>query len=143
MTRSEKELINEKLLSLQGYYTELKAFKKITFDEYRGNNLYRRTVERLSQLIVEVAADINNIILKSLSREPAVDFYSSYKELAEAGILPKDFAESIAPSTGLRNIIVQEYQKLDDRIVYESIQDTLKYYLKYMDIVSRLKSSLC
>ncbi len=139
MTKNEKELIHEKLLSLQGYYTELKDFKKITFDEYRSNNLYRRTVERLIQLIVEVATDINNILLKSLSIGPTLDYYSSFMELAEAGILPKDFAESIAPSTGLRNIIVHEYQKLDDKIVYESIQDTLQYYLKYMDIVSNLR----
>ncbi len=28
MTKNEKELIHEKLLSLQGYYTELKDFEK-------------------------------------------------------------------------------------------------------------------
>jgi uncharacterized protein YutE (UPF0331/DUF86 family) len=138
VTRNEKEIVQEKLLSLQGYYTELKEFEKITFADYCGNNLYRRTVERLIQLIVEAATDINNILLKSLSKGPTADYYSSFMELAEAGILPGDFAESIAPSTGLRNIIVHEYQKLDNRIVYESIQDTLKYYLKYMDIISKL-----
>jgi len=43
-----------------------------------------------------------------------------------------DFALTIAPSTGLRNILVHEYAKIDDTIVYHSIADTLKHYGRYV-----------
>jgi len=44
-----------------------------------------------------------------------------------------DFALKIAPSTGLRNILVHEYQKIEDDIVYKSIKHVLDYYLIYFD----------
>ncbi|WP_279236996.1 type VII toxin-antitoxin system HepT family RNase toxin [Heliorestis convoluta] len=99
--------------------------------------LHKRAVERTIQLIVEVATDINNMILKALKKGPTVDYFSSFIELGELEVLPIEFALKIAPSTGLRNVIVHEYQKIDDHIVYSSIQDVLTYYEKYVRYIFR------
>lgn len=136
MGKVELDIILEKIAALQGYYKELKDLEHISFKEYNQNNLYKRTVERLIQLIVESGTDINNMLLKDLNRGPTADYYSSFIELAEADVITMEFAMNIAPSTGLRNVIVHEYQKLDDLKVYKSIQDTLKYYLQYMKLIN-------
>ena len=44
-------------------------------------------------------------------------------------------AEEIAPSAGLRNRLVHEYEEIDDQIVYQSIQKTLASYKKYIKII--------
>lgn len=136
MGKVEIEIIQEKLLSLHNYYSELLELKDISYEEYIGNKLYKRTVERLIQLIVEAATDINNILLKGLSLGPTVDYFSSFIELAEAEIFPIEFALKIAPSTGLRNVIVHEYQKINDKMVYQAIKETLKYYKIYMEYIN-------
>lgn len=136
MSGIEREVIQEKLGSLMKYYKELKDLEGITWEEYVQNNLYHRTVERLLQLIVEVATDINNMLLKSHAKGPTSDYFSSFIALAEADVIPTDFALKIAPSTGLRNVIVHEYQKIDDKLVYHSIETTLKYYLQYLKIIA-------
>lgn len=136
MSRVEIEIIKEKIFALMGYYSELKELENISYEEYIQNKLYKRSVERLLQLVVEVASDINNLILKGLGFSVAMDYYSTFIELAESGVLPMDFALEIAPSTGLRNIIVHEYQKINDQIVYAAIADTLKYYKKYMKYIN-------
>lgn len=41
-------------------------------------------------------------------------------------------ALEIAPSTGLQNILVHEYTKIDDSIVYNSITNVLAYYCQYL-----------
>lgn len=54
-----------------------------------------------------------------------------------------DFALKIAPLTGLRNVIVHEYQKINDRIVHKAIGDTLacyKSYMKYINEYLNIKS---
>lgn len=135
MGKIEVEIINEKLTALHVYYQELKELENITFEEYRNNNLYKRSIERLIQLVVETSTDINNMILKGLDKGPTVDYYSSFIELAEAQVIPMEFALQIAPSTGLRNVIVHEYQKVDDEIVFKSIKKTLEYYLKYIKLI--------
>ncbi|QUL99291.1 MAG: DUF86 domain-containing protein [Candidatus Fermentithermobacillus carboniphilus] len=42
---------------------------------------------------------------------------------------------AIAPSAGERNIIVHEYEDIDDVTVFESIDDTLNLYREYVTAV--------
>ncbi len=101
MNRPDKEIMQEKLSALQSYYRELKELQDITYEEYCSSNLYRRTVERLLQLIVETATDINNMVLKMISKETPTDYYSSFIKMAEYNVFPMDFALEIAPTTGM------------------------------------------
>ena len=56
---------------------------------------------------------------------------------AENKVIDMDFALKIAPSTGLRNILVHEYQKIDDKIVYHSLNNIHQYYSQYIDVLSK------
>lgn len=133
MNSPDKEIMQEKLSALQTYYRELRELQYLTYEEYCSNYLYKRTAERLLQLIVETATDINNMVLKVMGKETPTDYYSSFIKMAECNVFPMDFALEIAPSTGMRNIIVHEYQKVDDRLIHASIRGTLNYYLQYME----------
>lgn len=125
-------IICKKLGVLFGYYKELEQLTNdLTLDKYKENLLLKRAIEREIQLIVECATDINNMILKKLNKGPAKDYFNSFIDLAEEDIIDMDFALRIAPSTGLRNILVHEYQRIDDNIVYKSIWNVLDYYKLY------------
>ena len=134
---SDHDRICAKLEKLQNYYTELKSLSSISLDEYLRNQVYRRAVERTLQLIVESATDINNMLLKMLGQKGAVDYFNSFINMAEQNIIPMEFALKIAPSTGLRNILVHEYEEIDDKVVYNSISNCLDHYLEYMDLINR------
>jgi uncharacterized protein YutE (UPF0331/DUF86 family) len=55
----------------------------------------------------------------------------------ELGILPAEFAERIAKSAGLRNILVHDYNDVDRRIVYGSIASCLADYPRYVEAIGR------
>ncbi|MCX7842360.1 MAG: DUF86 domain-containing protein [Clostridia bacterium] len=133
----DKTIICKKLDALIGYYKELKDFSAIPIDEYMKNTLVRRAIERQLQLIVECATDINNMILKRLRNSPSKDYFNSFIDLAEENILSHEFALKIAPSTGMRNIIVHQYQKVNDEIVYKSIDSTLLHYKVYIEEINK------
>ncbi len=134
----DNEIICAKLEVMLGYYNELiNVVKNVTFENYKENILVKRTIEREIQLIVESATDINNMILKKLNKGPAKDYFNSFIELAENNIIDVDFALKIAPSTGLRNILVHEYNKINDEIVFNSISNIINYYNRYFEIVSK------
>ncbi|MBI3887758.1 DUF86 domain-containing protein, partial [Candidatus Microgenomates bacterium] len=59
------------------------------------------------------------------------NFRESFILLAELDIYPKDFAEKISQSVGLRNILVHEYQELDEKILYDAISECFEEYTKY------------
>jgi len=134
---SDSDRICAKLDKLYAYYAELKNISTISLEEYNHNVLYRRAIERTMQLIVECATDINNMLLKMHGQKGSTDYFNSFIDIAELNIIPTDFALKIAPSTGLRNILVHEYEDINDEIVYRSIGTCLQYYLEYMDLINQ------
>lgn len=129
----DRVLICNKLQVLLKYYRELRGLAEgLTLEEYSAQLIIRRAIERQIQLIVECATNINIMVLKQLKQTPSKDYFNSFLDLAENDVISSDFALEIAPSTGLRNILVHEYTKIDDVIVYHSITSVLTYYCKYL-----------
>jgi uncharacterized protein YutE (UPF0331/DUF86 family) len=131
------EIIINKLIKMEKYISELEKFKPKTFKKYQKDQLKRYAIERLIQLIIDLALDINNILIKKSDRYPAQDYYSSFLELIELEILSEEFAKDIAPSTGIRNRLVHEYEEVDNKVVYQNLDKLIKYYLSYIKHINQ------
>ncbi|MCL6645753.1 MAG: DUF86 domain-containing protein [Dehalococcoidia bacterium] len=51
------------------------------------------------------------------------------------GVYPQEFADRIARSAGLRNILVHDYNDADRKIVHASITSCLRDYHRYVEYV--------
>lgn len=131
------EIIVNKLIKMEEYISELEDFKPQTYREYKNDQLKRYAIERLIQLIIDLALDVNNILIKKSDHYPAQDYFSSFLELVDLEILPEEFAKDIAPSTGIRNRLVHEYEKVNDKLVYQNLDKLIKYYLDYIKYVNQ------
>jgi hypothetical protein len=60
------EVLQEKLIKMSQYITELKQLSAYTYEEYADDMKIKYSVERLLQLIIDLALDINNMILSYL-----------------------------------------------------------------------------
>jgi uncharacterized protein YutE (UPF0331/DUF86 family) len=100
--------------------------------------LTKRGVERLLQLLVEVASDVNSILLTQRGVAPPDSYYRSFISAGEHRILPKALARALAPSAGLRNRIVHEYGEYKDSLVYPNIRKMHRLYGEYVKHVERL-----
>ena len=139
----KKDIVIRKLTKLKGYLQELSTYKSISWEEYIEAFQNQRTVERLIQLVVDIAVDINTHMLVDEGYAPPSDAYNSFLEASsKLGLFPESFAQSIAPSTGERNIIVHEYEQIDDVIIYSSIGETLSFYEDYIKHVSTYLNQL-
>ena len=58
-----RDLLLRKVNSMKEYLLELETFRSVSFGEYKDTINNRRSVERLIQLLVECASDINVHIL--------------------------------------------------------------------------------
>ncbi|MFN3532104.1 MAG: type VII toxin-antitoxin system HepT family RNase toxin [Candidatus Brocadia sp.] len=131
----DKEIFLSKLNYLKNYYEELKSFELLSFNQYIQDKIKRRAVERLLQLIFEVACDTNNFIL-SKRGITAESYYDSFLKMGEAGIIEKDIASKLARTTGLRNRIIHEYGDYKDEVVYKNISIFIEFYGKYLKILA-------
>jgi len=128
----DKRMIQTKIKSIQVDLEQLKRFKKLSFNDVVKSYDTHKIVERIIELVVNEAIDINqHLIAESKDSELSFDFKESFLLLAKLGVYPKKFAEEISKSAGLRNILVHQYRKLDEKIFYNSIKDCLKQYTRY------------
>lgn len=127
----DKEIFIGKLNYLKNYYEELKCFESLNFNQYIQDKIKRRAIERLLQLIVEVACDINSFVL-SKSGIVGESYHDSFVKMGEAGTLEKDVAMKLARTTGLRNRIIHEYGEYKDEVVYKNIFIFMEFYGIYL-----------
>ncbi len=128
-------VVKRKLQKMAQYLDELASMRPASLDEYLSDVRGRRAVERLIQLIVDVAVDLNTHIVVDAGHPAPDDAHSSFTEVGRLRVLPSGLAGAIAPSAGERNIIVHEYEDLDDAVIYESIGETLRLYREYIRAV--------
>ena len=99
----------------------------LSFQHYIQDKVARRAVERLLQLVVEVACDINNFVL-SKKGIIAESYYDSFLKMGEAEIIEKAVALKLAKTTGLRNRIIHEYGEYKDEVVYKNVSIFIEFY---------------
>jgi uncharacterized protein YutE (UPF0331/DUF86 family) len=129
------EIVRRKLLHLDGYIRELELYREINLDAYLATGGPRRTIERLVQLIVETAVDVNLHVATEIEGRPPADYRESFRAAARIGLIPRALAGDLAPSAGLRNVLVHEYADVDDARVHAAIPLVLDGFREYAGAV--------
>src|SRR3990172_7165599 len=87
--------------------------------------------------IVMRAVDVNEHLVSELAtgeeRSSRLSYRDTFLMLADYGVYPKEFADRIANSAGLRSILVHDYNDVDRRIVHASIRICLQDYHRYLE----------
>lgn len=131
------EVVRRKLAHLSGYLDELDAYANVGLDTYLTHDGPRRAIERLIQLVVESAVDINVHICTEATGAPPPDYRSSFIETAGHGVFPADLAERLAPAAGLRNALTHDYADIDDVRVLDALPMVLSGFRDYTTHVTR------
>ena len=127
----DRELLTRKLAQLAQYLGELEPLHALSYEDYLRQPLARYAAERLLQLLVDTAVDVNAHLAVELANTPPQDYHDSFAKAAQAGVLPADFALAIAQSAGLRNRLVHQYEAVDHAIVYHAIAEAIAQYTQY------------
>ena len=106
-----------------------------TLDDILQDNFKYHTAERVFQLVVDTIIDINIHIIKEDITAAPDDFQSTFNILADHDILPRDFAEKIAPAVGLRNRVVHRYESLQRKTFIELLKENFSDFEKYLSLI--------
>jgi predicted nucleotidyltransferase len=74
----DRELVNRKLSQIVEYLTALTPLQALSYADYMQQPLSRYAAERLLQLIVDTAVDINAHLIVELTSTPPQDDYDSF-----------------------------------------------------------------
>jgi len=133
------ELVRRKLHLISDDLERLVVFRDETLAALVADPLRMAAVERLLERIVMRAIDVNEHLLAELAADThrctRLTYRDTFVMLAPLGVYAKEFAERIANSAGLRNILVHDYNDADRAIVHAAIRDCLREYHAYVEHV--------
>lgn len=89
--------------------------------EFSDESLLRDVVERNFEVAIQCCLDIANRIISIERTKKPSDYRDSLLKLGELGVIPRDFARSIAPLAGFRNVLIHEYIDIDWDEVYGNL----------------------
>ncbi len=131
-----KEIIKAKLNAMRENLVKLKAELEATDEALKKDDRAKSALERYFQLVVDAAVSINEHIISEENLEVPDDYFGTFPILGKAGILPMEFAEKIAPSVGLCNQIIHQYEKIDVYLMLQNIRKNIHQYDEYMSLIA-------
>lgn len=120
----DRERLLAKIDALDGYLKEIREILPVDFEEYRRIEK-RRACERLLQVSIECIIDICGLIVSGLRLGLPAEEDDLFEKLEQAGIISPSRKEALKGMKGFRNILVHEYGRIDDRMVYELLRTKL------------------
>jgi len=132
------EFVHRKLQLIADDLSGLLGFRDETLATLTGDFVKLAAVERIIERIVMRAIDINEHLISELStgeesRTTRLTYRDTFLRLSDLGVYSGEFAQQIARSAGMRNILVHDYNDLDRKILHQSIRLCLSDYRQYID----------
>jgi len=136
-----REIVNKRIQLLTKYLDRLEGFQSVNFDQYLNNFDLQLIAERLIELLVEAASDINSYLLVQIYQQPPETYFDSFIEMGNRGIINRELSTKLAQSAGMRNRLVHQYDEINHQLVFEAIPIALEQYPLYIrQIISFLNS---
>ena len=129
--------IHSRLADLREYLSELEPMRTLSFEHYESDLLLRRAVERMMELLIECAIDINGLLIVGSGSRPPRDYRTSFLALGEMGIVGADQSAQLASMARLRNALAHEYESMDDQEIHANIVIVLDLFAHYLESVTR------
>lgn len=136
MSPVDRDIIRRKLAVIAENLNALAPIKEMTQESYVDDLYKRKATERLLQELIEAAIDINTHLMVQTGHSAPDDYYESFIKIGSMKIIPTDLALKLAPSAGLRNRLVHEYDMLEHSLVLEAVamaEDTYAEYVKHIN----------
>jgi uncharacterized protein YutE (UPF0331/DUF86 family) len=135
MSPIDAAIVRRKLGHIMSSLELLGPIREISLQEYRRRVWERKGVERVLQEAIEAALDINAHLIAELGQDVPDDYFGGFVKLGQLGALPEELAGALAPSAGLRNRLVHEYDTLDDAKVLAAVGTLLDLYPRYIQAI--------
>jgi len=139
----DRDRILAKLDQLEGYLEELRQVLPETFGEYQKVEK-KRACERLMQIAIEATIDVCHMFVRAMRLGLQSEEDEVFEKISQAEVVSPQMVATLKRMKGLYNILVREYSRVDDRIVYEQahkgIQDFARFKEEILAALARIEA---
>lgn len=137
MAELDRERILIKVDQLTSYLKELAGIAPRSREEYRGVEK-KRACERLLQLCVETVIDICSLLVAGLRLGLPAEEDDLIRRLTESQVVSSELGGKIREMRAFRNILVHDYARIDDDLVFEALTERTADFASFQQEVLAL-----
>lgn len=130
------EVAQRRLRALRELLDRLEELGDLDGGRLRGDWRTKMIVERLLTQVVDYAVQLNTHLIASTGARPPDDYRSSFLRAAELGVIDGELAAQLAPSAGLRNVLIHQYLDVDVDKVAAGARRAGTHYGEYVQQVA-------
>lgn len=134
----DRDRIITKIDELEGYLKELRSIIPEGYDEYLLSIEKRRACERLLQISVECVIDICGLLISGLRLGLPSEESEIFEKLFLNNIVSEEMKDTLKSMKGFRNILVHDYAKLDNALIYEIATTRLIDFERFVKDISKV-----
>ena len=138
----DRAVIERRLVHLMESVEVLKELSHEPLDTFLADRRARWGLERGLQTCIQAVLDIAGHLTVAGGRTVPDEYRAGILALADLSILPRDFANRIAPMAGLRNILVHEYIEVDIKILKATLDEQLTDFIEFGAYIEKHLESL-
>lgn len=127
----DRAVIERRLVHLLESVEVLKELSQEPLEYFQSDRRARWGLERGLQTCIQAVLDIAGHITATSGRTVPDEYKAGILALADMGVLPRDFANRIAPMAGLRNILVHEYLEVDLEVLKAILTERLNDFVEF------------
>jgi uncharacterized protein YutE (UPF0331/DUF86 family) len=120
----DRDRVLAKIDEMRGYVAELRRIAPATLEEYQ-RIATKRACERLVQIAVECAIDVCQLLVSGLRLGLPGEEDDLFDKLEAAARLSPEMTGTLRRMRGCRNILVHEYGRVSDPLVFEIVRTGL------------------
>ena len=120
----DRDRVLATLDEVNGYLDELRSVAPRDLEEYAQVEK-KRSCERLLQLAVEATIDSCAMLVSGLRLGLPGEENDLFEKLARRGVISEGMTETLRRMKGMGNLLVHEYGRIDDELVFETVRDRL------------------
>lgn len=132
-----REFINRKFDLIIEDLQNLKRFVNIDIKEYLEKPENEVLAERYLERIINRLIDVNYHLVKEVGGYVPTGYSESFRDMGKLGILPNGFSHKLVDAGGFRNILVHDYDDIDESQVYQNIKSCFEDVPQYMKHVKK------
>ena len=122
------EVLTNRLAELNKVLLDLSANVALPLEEQKASHY---EIERQVQLAVDLSVGVARRILSLEGEEIPSSARLVFKSLVQLEILESALAERLALAAGLRNILVHDYQSLNEELFFSGLEEGFKMFKSF------------
>lgn len=133
----DEAVVVDKLRYINEYTNDLKQMRGMPREDYVGDMVTQRAVERTLMNLVQSCIDLARHIRATAGLSPEGTSKEEIEALAAADIISDETQEKMAEAVGLRNILAHRYGEVNHDIVYDLLHNELHWFENFQQEVAQ------